>query len=114
MSDIGLNLSGLLALIVFAWSAIGLAILALISLAIAYLGRSGNRGVRKHWAFGSFVSAAVLVILNLLALGAFAFLIDSMDQATNEVFDKIAIYVWAPLQLIIWIATAFLFNRSRK
>ena len=115
MSDIGLNLSGIIALFVFLIVAAGLGIGGLVSLLIAFIRGSGTGpGVTKHGAFAFFLAALPLIAVNLIAFGILVYIVDSNAHETNELLDKLAAYAWLPLQLIFWIVLGLILKRIRK
>lgn len=102
-------------MIVFLASASSLGICTLVSGLIALYRASGStRGVKAEPAFGFFAAAGVLGTLNLILFGILLYFVDSTAREINEVLDKAAFYAWLPLQPVIWIASAMIFNRSRK
>jgi hypothetical protein len=105
MSDIGLNISGIIAMFVFAWSAGGSALFSFIGLMIASEGAAGTGfgGIKKQRTFSFSVTAAALMCLNILALAVLAYFVDSINDGINEMVDKFALYAWVPLQLVVWI-----------
>ena len=115
MSDIGLNLSGIIALFIFLVSAGGLGVCGLISLVIAFVKASKSRQrAKQQRAFAYFIAALPLIILNLIAFGILAYLVDSNASETNEFIDKASAYMWLPLQPIIWIVFSMSINKLRK
>lgn len=115
MSDIAIDLSGFIALLVFFWSAIVWGICGGICALIAYFkGSAKKAAVRSHSAFGFFVAAVPLGIVNLIAFGLLAYFIDSIDSSVNGVFDMTALYAWAPLQPIIWVIAGFVIKKWQK
>ena len=113
MSDIGLNLSGIIALLVFFGAAAGLALAGIASLLIAYV-RGEDSGFKKHGAFLFFLAALPLIAINLIEFGILVYSVDSNERETNEFLDKAAAYVWLPLQPIIWIILGIFLKRVRR
>src|SRR5437868_2848802 len=115
MSDIGLNLSGVIALFVFLLAAGLLAIGGLISLIIAAVRASkSGRKTRQQGAFAFFIGALPLIVVNVIAFGILIYFVDSNERETNEFLDKVAAYVWLPLQVIVWIVSGIILKRVRK
>ena len=115
MSDIGINLSGIIALFVFLIVAAGLGIGGLVSLVIAFIRGSGtDAGVTKHGGFAFFLAALPLIAVNLIAFGILVYFVDSNAHETNELLDRVAAYAWLPLQLILWITLGILIRKIRK
>ena len=111
----GLDLSGLVASAVFLSSAACLVVLAVISGTVGLLrGGATKTGFMSQRAFGFFASAALLGAVNLVLLGVFYLFGDLTTPDFRENLDKAAFYAWIPIQLIVWIASAILFNRRRK
>jgi hypothetical protein len=115
LSDIGIDLSGLIALIVFLAAAAGLVICGLICGVVAiFRGRGTTGGIKAQPAFGFLVLAAILVKVNVIAFAIVLAVVDDVDKALTALLDNIALYAWLPVQPILWLGTAFLFNRSRR
>jgi len=115
MSDIGLNLSGIIALFIFLVAAGGLGVCGLISLVIAIVKASKTRQrAKQQGSFAYFIAAVPLILLNLIAFGILAYLVDSNANATNEFIDKATAYVWFPLQPFIWIVLGVSINKFKK
>jgi hypothetical protein len=110
-----LDLSGLISLVVFFWSALVFFVVGIICVLIAnFRGPAKSGGVKNHAAFGFFVTAAILMVLDLAACGTMWYLLDSGFDAAYAKLDEFAIYIWIPLQIVIWPAAAFIYNRLRK
>ena len=115
MSDIGINLSGVVALLILLASASVLGVFALVSGIVALVrGKGIKRGVISQPAFGFFSAAVALGIIDLIVFGILLFFVDSNQREINESIDKIAFYAWLPLQPIVWIASAVIFSKVRK
>jgi hypothetical protein len=115
LSDIGLDLSGVIALIVFLASAAGLGICGLICGLVAIArGHGTSGGILAQPAFGYFAFAMALVVVNLIGFGVLLAVVDDIDKALGALFDSIALYAWLPVQPVLWLASAILFNRSRR
>ena len=92
MSDIGLNLSGIIALFVFLLAASGLGVGGLICLAVAFFKASKNeRGAKEQGGFAYLLASIPLLLLNLIAFGVLTYLVDSNSVETNEMLDKVAV-----------------------
>ncbi len=110
-----LDLSGLISFLVFFWSAMVFFVAGIISVVVANSrGPSKTGGVKKHPAYGFFVVAAILMVLNLAWFGVLWYLIDADVKMTYETLDAFANYVWMPLQFVIWLAASLIYNRIRK
>ncbi len=110
-----LDLSGLIAFLVFFWSATTFFVAGIISVVVASTrGPSKTGGVKKHPAYGFFVVAAILMVLNLAGFGVLWYLIDADVKMSFETLDAFAVYVWMPLQFVIWVAASLIYNKSRK
>ncbi len=115
MSDIMIDLSGIIALLVFFWSAAMFLVIGIVNVLIAnFRGPKKSGGVKKHPAFGFFAVAVVLMVLNLAAFGLLAYFIDANVDTFNDKLDAFALYVWGPIQIVIWIAAALIYNKTRK
>ena len=115
MSDIGLNLSCIIALFIFLVTAGGLGVCGLISLIIAFVKASrAQQRAKQQRAFAYFIAAVPLMLLNLIAFGILAYMVDSNANATNEFIDKAAAYVWLPLQPILWIVLGMSINKLKR
>lgn len=115
MSDIGINLSGIIALFVFLAAAAGLGLFGLASLVVAFVNASKTgQPVKNHVAFAYFIAAVPLLIVNLIAFGILLLIVDSNAHESNESIDKAALFVWLPLQLISWIILGLFLKRIRK
>jgi hypothetical protein len=115
MSDIGIDLSGLIALIVFLAAAAGLVICGLICGVVAVVRRRGTAGgIKAQPAFVYSVVAVLLVLVNLIAFAIVLAVVDDIDKSLAARLDNIAMFAWLPVQPIVWLGTAFLFNRSRR
>ena len=115
MSDIGIDLSGVIALFIFLLAAVAIGICGLISLIIAFVTASKNgRTVKAQRAFAYFWAAVPLVLLNLIVFGMLAILVDSNSRETNETIDRAAGYVWLPLQSVMWIGSGLILNKLKK
>jgi ABC-type Na+ efflux pump permease subunit len=114
LSDITLHFYGLIALFVFLISIAGLFLAALVCLIIAFI-KSGkaNQKVSSHPAFAYFLSVLPLIIVNAAAFGILLYFVDSDSEETNQFLDKIAFYVWLPLQLVIWFVTGKIIQKLR-
>ena len=112
MSDIGLNLDGIIALLIFLVGAAVLGVGGILSLIIAFVtAAKRDQSIRKQGAFQYFLVTVPLVFLNLAAFGILLFFVDSNSDGTNQLADSIALYAWLPLQPIIWIAGGFILNK---
>lgn len=111
MSDISIDLSGVIALLIFMMSAAGFGFAALIGLIIAIAGRCED-GIVRTKAFGFFVTAIAIGLVNLVGFTIMFYTVDSNSHDTNSILD-ISAGVWALLQLFVWIAAALGFNRVR-
>lgn len=111
----GLDLSGLVAGIVFIGSAFALFIFGVISEIIALV-RGGwtKAGFRSQGAFGFLVSAFVLGAIDLVFFGIFYLFGNFTSTNFREILDALAFYGWLPLQPVLWIAAAIIFNKRRK
>mgnify|MGYP003423388547 FL=1 len=110
-----LDLSGLISLVVFFWSALVFFVAGIICVLIAnFRGTAKAGGVRKHAAFGFFAAAAILMVLNLAGFGTMWYLVDSGFDAAYASFDEFATYIWIPLQIVIWPAAALIYNKFRN
>ncbi len=115
MSDIGLNLSGIIALFVFLLAAAGLGLGGLVGLAVAFFkALKDGQTAKQQGAFAYFIASVPLILLNLIAFGILAYLVDSNAGETNEMIDKAAAYVWLPLQPITWIILGVVINKLKK
>lgn len=114
MSDISINLDGLVALLVFLLASAGLAVGGIVSLVIAFVLASKRDGpVRKQNAFAYFLASAPLLILNLAAFGILLFFVDSNPDEFNKLADRIVLYAWLPLQPVIWILAGMFLNKLK-
>jgi len=114
VSDIGLDLSGVIALLVFMISSAIYGSVGLVSLIIAIvLGSAKEKGLRGSKAFGFFIAALPFAIINLIGFGGMFYTADSNSHNVNDILDKAACG-WALIQPIIWIAAAVFFNRFRR
>ncbi len=114
MSDIGINLSGIIALFVFLIAAAGLGLCGLISLIVALVKASkAGKPVKNQGAFAFFIAAVPLLILNLIAFGILFLIVDSNAHETNEFIDKAALFAWLPLQVIAWIVAGVIINKLK-
>ena len=114
MSDISLDLSGVIALLIFMFSAVSFGFAGLIALIIAIATGSGpDRRFVRTKAFGFFVTAAVFAVLNLVGFIVMMYTTDSNPHSLNSVLDTSACG-WVILQPIVWIASAIVFNRIRS
>ena len=113
MSDIGLNLSGVIALFVFLFAAVSLVVSGLICLIVASV-KAGNKGetTRQQGAFTYFLASLPLVGLNLIFFGILFLIVDSASREQMELADKAAAYVWLPLQVFMWIAIGMAFRKK--
>ena len=110
-----LDLSGLISLLIFFWSAVVFFAAGIICVLIAnFRGPGKAGGVRKHAAFGFFAAAAILMGVNLAGFGVMWYLIDSGSDAVYAKFDEFATYIWIPLQIVIWPAAALIYNKLRN
>ena len=115
MSDIGIDLSGIVALIVFLAAAAGLVICGIACGIIAFVrGRGTADGIKAQPAIGFFAVAVLLVLVNLIAFGILLAIVDDIDKGLGARFDNIALYAWLPVQPILFLVSATLFNRSRR
>ncbi|CAN5572407.1 hypothetical protein BH10ACI2_BH10ACI2_17860 [soil metagenome] len=115
MSDIGLDLSGIVALLLFLAIAAGLGICGLVSGIVALSrGKGARSGVVSQRAFGYFAAAGALGLINLILFGILLAFVDSISKEFNEILDKAALFVWLPLQPVVWIVSAIIFNKKRK
>lgn len=115
MSDIGIDLSGLIAMLVFLAAAVGLGICLVVFGLVAYgRGKGTSVGVTAQSAFGYFALAAVLCVVNLAAFVIMLVAIDRIDKDNGAFIDMIALYAWLPAQPIIWLVAVVLFNKLRK
>ena len=115
MSDIGINLSGIIALFVFLAASVVLLIGGIVSLIIAAAKASkAGKGTRHQGAFAFFLAALPLIAVNLIAFGILIYFVDSNERETNEFLDKAAAFVWLPLQFILWIVLGIFSRRVRK
>ena len=115
MSDIDINLSGLLALVTFLLSAAGCAVTFFVCLVVAFVKASkAERSVGKQRVFAYVISAALLLVANLIAFSIFFGILDATNRDTKNVVDTLAMFAWAPLQPILWIATGMIVNKTRK
>lgn len=113
MSDISIDLSGVIALLIFMMSAAGFGFAALISLIVAIAGGAGSEnGIVRTKAFGFFATAIAIGLVNLVGFTIMFYTVDSNSHDTNSILD-ISAGVWALLQLFVWIAAALRFNRVR-
>jgi hypothetical protein len=114
VSDITLDLSGVIALLLFLISAGVFGLVALISLILAVVMGSGkSKGLKGSKAFGFFIAAIPFVIINQIGFGGMFYTADSNSHNVNDILDKAACG-WALIQPIIWIAAAVFFNRFRR
>ena len=115
MSDIGLNLSGIIALFVFLIVSGAMALFGLVSLVFAFV-KASKTGMpaKKQGAFAFFVAAVPLLVVNLLAFGILVYTVDSNARETNEFIDKAVLFAWLPLQPIIWIVGGMTINKLKK
>lgn len=110
-----LDLSGLMALVVFFWSALVFFVAGIICVLVAnFRGPVKAGGVKKHAAFGYFAVAAILMVVNLAAFGTVWYLVDSGFDSAYAKLDEFAIYIWIPLEIVIWPVAAFIYNKFRK
>jgi hypothetical protein len=115
MSDIALDLSGVIALLVFLISGVSLGFGGLVSLIVAFVRGSGTeQGVSRRKSFCFFLAALPLIFLNVLAFGVLLYFVDSNESETNDLLDKITAYAWLPLQPVIWIVLGLVINQLRK
>ena len=115
MSDIDINLSGLIALFVFLTGAGLLAVGGSVSLIIAAVKASkSGRKTRQQGAFAFFLAALPLIVVNLIAFGILAYSVDSNERETNEFLDKSAAYAWLPLQFIFWVILGIFLKSLKK
>jgi len=115
MSDVTIDLSGLIALLIFFWSAALFLVVGIVNVLIAnFRGPKKTGGVKKHPAFGFFAVAVVLMVLNLVAFGLLAYFVDANVDTFNDKLDAFALYAWLPIQIVIWIAGALIYNKIRK
>ena len=115
MSDIGLNLSGIIALFVFLLAAGLLAIGGLVSLVVAAVkGSKSGQKTRQQGAFAFFLAGLPFIAVNLIAFGILVYFVDSNERETNEFLDRMAAYVWLPLQVIFWIGSGIILKRVRR
>ena len=113
MSDITLDLSGVIALLAFIFAAAGFSLAAFISLIVAMAGSlSSEKGVRSSKAFGFFVTAIPFIVIDLIGVLALFYTVDSNSHDTNNFLD-IAVSIWLLIQPVVWIAAAIMFNRAR-
>jgi len=113
MSDISLDLAGVIALLVFMISAAIFGFAALISLILAVaMGAGSEKGFFRTKAFGFFVVAVPFVILDLIGFAAMFYTADSNSHRTNDLLDTAACG-WFVLQPIVWIIAAIILNRIR-
>lgn len=93
MSDIGIDLSGIVALFIFLAAAAGLFICGLICGVVAIVrGRGTAGGIKAQPTFGFFALAALLVLVNLIAFGILLAVVDDIDKAFAARLDNIALY----------------------
>ena len=110
-----LDLSGLISLLIFFWSAAVFFVAGIICVLIAnFRGPVKAGGVKKHAACGFFTVAAILMVLNLAGFGTMWYLVDSGFDAAYARFDEFATYIWIPLQIVIWPAAALIYNKFRN
>jgi len=115
MSDIGLDLPGLIALCVFVLSAIILAICGVVSLIIAvFKGSKTWHGTKRSGAFGFFIAAVPLILLNAAAFGVLIAFVDSFGRETNEIIDNVAFFTWLPLMAVVWIILGLAIKKRRS
>ncbi|MEP6849869.1 MAG: hypothetical protein ABI999_13515 [Acidobacteriota bacterium] len=113
MSDISLDLSGVIALLIFMFSAAGFGLAGLIALIIAIaIGSEPGRRIVRTKAFGFFIAAVVLALFDLVGFIVMMYTVDSNPHRINTLLDTAALG-WLPLQLAIWVIGAILFNRIR-
>ena len=113
MSDITLDLSGVIALLAFIFSAAVFSLAAFISLVIAMAGSlSSEKGISGGKAFGFFLTAIPFIVIDVIGSLAMFYTVDSNSHDTNAFLD-IAVGVWFLLQPIVWIASAIIYNRTR-
>jgi hypothetical protein len=115
LSDIGLDLSGIVALLIFLATAATLGVCGLICGIVAFVRGHGTAGgVKTQPAFGYFALAAAMGLVNLIAFGVLLVLVDHIDKDLGARFDMLALYVWLPAQPVLWLASAVVFNKLRK
>ena len=113
MSDISLDLAGVIALLVFMISAAIFGFAALISLIVALaMGAGKEKGIVRTKAFGFFAIAIPFVFLDLISFAAMFYTADSNSHRTNDLLDTAACG-WFLLQPLIWVAAAIILNRIR-
>ena len=114
MSDIGINLDGVIAFFIFLAAAAALAVCGMVSLIVAFVRSSKNgRAVKREKAFRYFLAAIPIIFVNLATFGILLFFVDSNADETNKLADSLALYLWLPLQPLIWIVSGFTLNRLR-
>jgi len=111
----GLDLSGIIVRAVLVVSAAGFGVCCLVSGLIALIrGGWSKNGLISRSAFGFFSSSIALVFFDLFLYGVITVFDDSMTREFRETIDRVALYVWLPVQPVFWIAAALIFNKLRK
>lgn len=115
MSDITIDLSGIIALVVFFGSAAAFFVAGIISVLVANSrGRAKAGGVKKHSAYGFFATAAVLMVLNLAGFGVMWYLFAANVSGILALADDVALFGWIPLEIVIWVFASSIYNRFRR
>ena len=113
MSDISIDLAGVIALLIFMFSAAGFGAAAGISLIVSVAtGPGTGKKVTRTRAFGFFIAAIPLGLLNVAGFLFMFYTADSNARRLNDLLDDAALG-WLLLQIAIWIIAAIVFNKIR-
>lgn len=105
MSDIGLDLAGIIAVFAVILTALVLILLAIITLAASFYQKSLNgEKLAGQNPFVYFLSATGLLIANSLIFVLVTTAVDHFSRDARETLDNLMLFGWLPLNLIaFWI-----------
>src|SRR5260221_4237338 len=113
VSDMSIDLAGVIALLMFMFSGVAFGFAAGISLIVSVAtGPGTGKKLVPTRAFGFFIAAIPLGLINLAGFLFMLYTADSNTHRLNDLLDDAACG-WLLLQIAIWIIAAIVFNKVR-